>query len=66
MHNENTYCHMSDACKIIKQYKQILGDIKGITNELKRDAISSMSIRVSDSIVRILNKIKEVENVEHN
>lgn len=94
MHNENTYCHMSEACKLLKEkdkkiakYKKqsekylddffkisqkyrkalkALKQIKEIARELKKDAIASMSQSVAESINKTLNKISEVENVEHN
>lgn len=94
MHSENTYCHMSEACKLLKEkdkkiakYKKqsekylddffkisqkyrkalkALKQIKEIARELKKDAIASMSQPVAESINKTLNKISEVENVEHN
>ena len=61
--------YLDDFFKISQKYRKALKalkQIKEIARELKKDAIASMSQPVAESINKTLNKISEVENVEHN
>jgi len=52
MHNENTYCHMSDACKLLKEKEQLVLQFKA-ANEKKNEFLKKIGIYATGEFHRI-------------
>ena len=52
MHNENTYCHMSDACKLLKEKEQLFLQFKA-ANDKKNEFLKKIGIYGTGEFHRI-------------